>query len=277
MMKLGVNKNMKKKISIGISNILLMLLLGTSFTFGQEKETSLKDKRITIKMDRQPFGKIIEYLIENYDVAVGFEESILDRDHNDYEFETNLSVGNQKRLISKDGNSRILITSEREFIVKKHWLSVNAVDSRLEDVLNNIVGQMQNYKWEINDDVVDIYPIKGRDEKFERILDLNIRHFELETKNSNPQIKKPIFLIRNQIFKLPELTSFLDENKFYYNKLYRESLDNLDRKIPNELSFSNLTFRELLNKITKIKRGGWILKRSDLYNTKEEESIDINI
>jgi hypothetical protein len=238
--------------------------------------SQLKDKRITIKMEKQPLGKVFRHLIVNYDVPIGFEESILDRDHNDYEFETNLPYPGEKTYESLNGSTRITIQKERGFIVEKHWFTVNAEDEKLEDVLNSIVGQMNNYKWEINDGVVNIFPIKGRDERYKRLLDVNIKNYNLEIENHNSKTGMAIFEIRNRIFELPEVIEFLNENKFYYSD-YRESIDNHDRKLFVEVNFSNLTFKELLNKITKIKRGGWILKTNDLFGTKEKEYIEMRI
>jgi len=45
--------------------------------------------------------------------------------------------------------------------------------------------------------------------------------------------------------------------------------------LPGEMNFSNLTLKGLLNKITKIKRGGWILKHQ--YSPDEREGLDIYI
>jgi hypothetical protein len=268
---------MKKKLVILILNWTIIFTAGAFCISGQEKEPDLKDKRIAIKMENQPLGKVFEHLIVNYDIAIGFEESALDREHNDYEFETNLPYNNDKKIVSSDGNMKISVVKQRVFPVKQHWFTVNAENKRLEDVLNVIVGQMQNYKWEINDEVVNIFPVRGRDKKYEELLALNIQSFNLEIENYNSKKGKPIFLIRTKIFKLPEIQKFLGENRIFYNKGYRESLDNLDRRIPDILNFSNLSLRDLLNKITKIKRGGWILKKSDMYNSKDEESVEINI
>lgn len=267
---------MKKDVAVSILWWTMIFFAGVLFTFGQEKETDLRDKRITIKVDKQPLGKVFELLIVNYDIPIGFEESTFDRDHNDFEFETNLPDRNKKVFSDAGNDIDVSIVRERVFPVKNHWFTINLEDSKLEGVLNAIVGQMKNYKWEINDDVVNIFPIRGRDEKFADLLALNIQNFDLGIGKPRPK-GNPIFLIRNRIFELPEVVKFLDDKKILHSKLYRESLDNLERKIPDVLNFSNLKFRDLLNKITKIKRGGWILKKRDMHSSKAEESIEINI
>ncbi len=257
-------------MAIIIMNCAVICLLGTIYAFGQEKETEIKNKKITMNLEKQPLGIVFRQLMVNYDVAIGFEESILDREHNDYDFETNLPNLKGQKSVSDDGNVEISVVSERVYTVKQHWFTINVKDERLEDVLNTIIAQMKNYKWEINDDVVNIFPIRGRDERYASLLNLNIKNFDLGKPTP------PIFLVRNKLITLPEIKSFLDENKLFIS-FYRESLDNLARKLPSELSFSNLTLRELFNKITKIKRGGWILKTNDIFGTKEKEYIEIDI
>ena len=50
-----------------------------------------------------------------------------------------------------------------------------------------------------------------------------------------------------------------------------------ERTLPSDLSFSNLTFRDLLNKTTKVKRGGWILRRGKGFGKEYKEYLEINI
>jgi hypothetical protein len=248
---------MRKKLAIVILNCAI-IFAGAFYAFGQEKVSELKDKRVTIKMDNKSLGEILYHLIVNYDIAIGLEESTLDSEHTDYLFKTNLPYVNKQSNI-RDG----------VIPIKNHWFTINAENQRLEDVLNVIVKQMNNYKWEINDDVVNIFPVKGRDERYEKLLELNIKNFILE---------KPvrIFSIRTKILALPEITKFLDENKIF-SSANRGFLENLSRKLDVEINLSNLTFRELLNRITKIKRGGWILRKNYLFGSKEKEYIEIDI
>ena len=76
--------------------------------------------------------------------------------------------------------------------------------------MNEIVRQMKNYKWEINDDVVNIFPTKGRDEKFEELLDI---------KNYQVYFSEKVKVVRDiqleYIKVLPELIKFISENNLY--------------------------------------------------------------
>lgn len=200
---------------------------------------------------------IFHELIDKYDIAIGYEGSTLDNDHTDYVFKTAKPYKLDK-LPYYDG----------ELPIKEHWFTINADNERLEDVMDKIVEQMKNYKWEINDDVINIIPTKGRDKRYQALLELNIGNFMLEK-------DKEIAFIRRRVFDLPEVKSFLIENNILTTKTRSFGLYT-QRKLEAELNFSNLTFRELLNKITKAKRGGWILRKHYGYG-EEKDFIEIDI
>lgn len=257
-----------KKFVVECLIFTVIFSAGIICVLGQENSSDPRNKRITIKMENEPFGDIIDYLIKNYDVAIGFEESTLDTNHNDYEFETNLSVS--RKMIDSNSNVQISVSSNRVYKVRENRFTINAENEKLEDVLNKIVKQMKNYKWEINEGVVNIFPIRGRNSKFEKLLETKVSKFQLE-KNQR------ISLIRTLLFEMPEFKDFLLKNNLFILRNRSGLLEKLFRPIPAELNFSNLTFKELLNKITKIKRGGWIVKKSGQYGEKGKQYIDIDI
>ncbi len=258
-----------KKLKIIICCSIIIFLSGSFEVFGQENEVKLKDKRISIQMDKQPLGKVFQYLILKYDIPIGFEESTFDRDHQDYLFETNLPFAGKPKSDIPKAEYHAVITSNRIFTVKENWITVNVVDGTLEEVFNSIVGQMKNYQWEINDGVVNIFPNMGRDERYEKLLNLKIKNYYLEK-------GAPIGLIRTAIFELPEVVKFLNENNIKF-KFVRANPYFIGRVPMIEFNYSNLTFRELLNKITKAKKGGWLLKENDLFGSKEDEYIELEI
>lgn len=248
---------MKKKTLIIVLNLIVVLSVGISDNFAQENSTDLKDKKITLKLKNKPLSFVFRDLMLKYDVPVGMEGSTLDNDNADYVFNPNLPYGQNMQNI--DGY----------YDVKDHLLTVDFENADLETVLDEIVKQMKNYKWEINDEVVNIIPIKGRDERYEKLLAINISNFSFQKNFSIGQI-------RNNILDLPEVQTFLSEQKIFSTK-WRAFVKNASRKLPVGMNFSNLTFRELLNKITKIKRGGWLLRKSYLYGSAEKEYIEIDI
>src|ERR687883_495587 len=96
----------RKQVIICVS-LVMILIAGVSSVRGQEKKPGLKDKRITIKMNKKPLFDVFMRLIYDYDVAIGFEESTLDSEHDDYQFETNVPYDGAIKKES-DGTTRLV-------------------------------------------------------------------------------------------------------------------------------------------------------------------------
>ena len=252
-------KVMKKKAGIIVINCLILLLVANSFSFGQEKTIELKDKKITLNLENKSLDVIFCYLIQQYDVPIGLEGSTLDNDHEDYLFQTQpLSSRQIDYIITGSGIKR-----DRTF-------SINVKDAGLEMVLDQIVRQMKYYKWEINDGVVNIIPVRGRDERYEKLMELKINNYTLEK-------DMPTGFVKTKIYDLPEVKAFLAENKIHITIGNDISTWNTSRKLPEGMNFLNLSLKDLLNKITKVKRGGWYLRRQLLRPDAPVEYIEIEI
>jgi hypothetical protein len=258
---------MSKKQIVIILSFVFVLVAESLSVCGQGKGNELKDKKVTIQMANKPLYTVFGRLIYKYDIAIGFEESTLDKDHDHYHFETNVPTDEWKPDYLAD---KEVISGSPKF--DKHLITVNYKDGRLEDVINAIVKQMQNYDWEINNDVVNIFPIRGRDPRFEKLLKLRIREFVVRS-DAEVGIIQPLIVLG-----LPEFRSFLADNNLYAES-DRTAPAFIERPLPAGMKFSDLTFRELLNEITKSKRGGWILKTNKLKKpeNKDKEFIDILI
>ena len=266
---------MSKKTAMAILHCVIIYLVGTFSVFGQEKEADLKDKRITIRMEQQPLGEVFKYLMEIYDIPIGFEESTRDRGRPDFRFHANLPGNPKHGTQTADGSVKFTTAYRRVFQAERHPITVNAENERLEEVFDQIVGQMENYKWEINDGVVNIFPVRGRDERFDRLLGMNVQRFTLEK-------GKTIEDITTNILALPEFIRFLKDNKLLFDGVRYGAATfvlkaQYGRPINVGMNFSNLTFRDLLNKITKIKGGGWVLKWKWKSKTPGWEHIDLDI
>ncbi|HLA96406.1 MAG TPA: hypothetical protein VK612_11850 [Pyrinomonadaceae bacterium] len=253
---------------------IFFLASGTLSVSGQESNGELKGKRITIKMEKRPLGSVLRYLMENYDIPIGFEQSILDRNHNEYDFDTNLPAIGSHRQQNADGSIKMTTTSEAIFKADLHPITLNFENVKLKYVFDRMVEQMENYKWEINNGVINILPFRGRDERFDRLLGLKINKFGLEK-------GKTVEDITTNITLLPEFRSFIRENKLSFHG-FRTGINfvikaQYGRIVDQQMDFSNLTFRELLNKVTKVKKGGWILKWRYISSTTGKELIDIDI
>lgn len=262
---------MKKKQLIVFLVLNAFLLAFTVNVFGQVNETTLKDKRVTINRKNESLGTIFRDLIETYDIPIGFEESIFDRNHSDYLFETNIPC--VTNCIDSSGKERTTI-EQTIFKAKDIKFSIEVENEPLENVLNQIVSTMKYYKWEINDDVVNIIPIIGRDKRLEDLLNVKIKSFANVSGSGN--LSKRIVFISSSIALLPEIKDYLINNNIHLtNGAYRSQ--NNGRDLPDNLMLTNVTLKELLNKITKYKRGGWALRKNPLNQLKNFEVFEIDI
>jgi hypothetical protein len=284
---MGKNE-MSKNLIIAIV-CTVILLSGVVSILGQKKGADLQDQIITIRADKQALGTIFQYLMETYDIPIGFEESILDREHFDYSFQTNLPAVGKAEMENADKGIKLDIEVQRVFTAKEHPITVNVTNGKLSEVFDTIVSQMTNYKWEVNDGVVNIFPIRGRDERFKELLETGIQKFELRKfklktndgdESSEESLKtKTVRDITYSIMVLKEFGGWLKRNKLDFNPARSGSSILLNaqygRAVDSGMNFSNVSFRELLNKITKTKRGGWILKWESISNDKEYIGLDI--
>jgi hypothetical protein len=153
-------ENMLQKIRTFLIGFAIALAIGSLGALGQERKIELKDKRVTIQMAGKSFYTVVTRLINKYDVAIGFEESALDREHRDYYFETNVPLDGRDPLVVRDyrdSHFENTVTPEKraEYGDKevfsptralgyKHLITVDFKDARLEEVLDAIVKQMEN-------------------------------------------------------------------------------------------------------------------------------------
>jgi hypothetical protein len=252
--------------------LLLFCFFCLSASFGQAGASELKNQRITVKMERMPFGIVLGYLREKYDVPIGFEESIRDRNNSEFSFSSNSPGVAKYKLENIDGVFKVTVLPNQK--TPLYPVTIACENERLEIVLNRIVKQVKNYKWEINDGVVNIYPIRERDKRFKQLLALKVKKFIFQKGDTISDITKSIKL-------LPEFSAFAAENNFRFNggRSGMESVlrEQYGRTVNQGMDFSNLTFRDLLNRVTKIKRGAWILKWRFISQKTGEEFIDIDI
>lgn len=230
-----------------------------------------KNLRITIHMEKQPLGTVFQYLMEKYEISIGFEQSILDRNHSEYRFYTNLAT--PSHTVSR-GKLTLTTTIRNSFEASLHPISLAFDDASLSDVFDAVVKQMDNYEWKIDDGVVNIYPLVGRDERFEKLLNLKISKFTVKEGGTVEDITL-------SIVQLPEFRAFIKDTELYF--MYVRTGSDFDikarygRSLDKGIDLSNVTFREVLNKSTKIKRGGWTVRWKGVAKQSGRELIDIDI
>ncbi len=247
-------------------------LVGARPAPGQTNEVRPEERTITIEMTNQPLGSVFGYLMETYDVQIGFEQSNLDIENYDYRFQTNLPFKGRS-YIELDEGVTLDIEVEEEFVAKNHFFTVKVQNGPLKAAMNQIVRQMENYRWEVNEGVINFVPSCGRDEILEELLETRIEKFRLPSGGTVDDITKVIK-------GLGEFSMWMKRNNLYFNPTRTGSSILLEaqyrRKLESSLNFCDLSFRELLNRITKSKKGGWILKRRvKTRDGKEQIYLDI--
>src|SRR3954468_24343457 len=118
--------------------VVLLVLVCSVPGICQEKPTGLKDKRITITMEAAPLGTVFRYLMMNYDIPIGFEESDLDMENSGLYFETNPVLKAQSKGSSADGSIKVTVTvkTQRVFEAGTHPIALYIEDGSVEDVFN---------------------------------------------------------------------------------------------------------------------------------------------
>lgn len=246
---------------------LALIMLGSLCTLAQDEVKGLKNKRVTIQMTNQSLFTVINRLINKYDIAIGFEESILDRDHRDFYFDTNII---SKEWMPGYGGDKQVPPPTLLSGNKKNLITVNFENTRLEDVLDSIVKQMENYGWEMQGSIVNIFPIHGRDSRLKELLEIEVSDFYVGEGAYVGSVQAQLMLF------LPEFKAFLSKHSLEMNISGVGSID--DRRIlPTELRFSTLSFRDLLNGIAKSKRGGWIIRIKKIKDQPGKDFIEIEI
>lgn len=248
-----------------IASLSLICTLFFSTGSSQTISTRLKDRKVSIKVVAEPLGSVFGRLMFEYDLNIGFEESTDDREHSDYKFETNLFCYTIK---SFEGQKFESAGIRRLFNSRSHFISLDLAERPLSEVLDRVVEQMSNYRWEINDGVINIIPTKGRDETFRQFLDLRIAKYYLD---KGTRVGK----IKSSLAELPEVKEFLLLHKLNYS-YYRAVIGELNLTINESANFSSIKIRDLLNRIAKLKNGGWILTQQVTKHTREKY-LDLDI
>ena len=226
---------------------------------------SLLDNRVSIRAKGEPLGKVFGTLMLIRSKYWVRRISVWDRDHSDYDFATNILTQTNN---GKPGTIAHFATCCQIFHARSHFITVDATEPPLSEVLDTIVNQMANYKWEVNDGVVNIFPSKGRDSLLAQFVALDIAVFSL---NGDVRIES----LKGSFGQLPEVKLFLVANNLQYNNS-RVIVGDLDTPLDPAPAYSHIKMLDLLNKISKAKRGGWILRARVVKNS-SEVYLDLDI
>lgn len=240
---------------LGVLSIRLFVIVLCAFCatgFGQETSMTGLERKVTMKYVDVPFGTVVQELIEQTDVAIGFVQSTLDED---YVFPVNRRGNDCKAIVFPGGSKQDC--PDAKFVRTRNTFSIDVQNQDLSVVLDAIVGQMGHYRWTESDGVINIVPLAGLDSRIEAFLRLNIADFKITPKMGR---ETPIFQdIRTSIFELPEVSEFIVSRGFLSSSA-RYPADMLGHPFVKDIKLSNVTMIDLLNTVVRVKRGGWMLR-----------------
>ncbi len=213
--------------------------------FGPTADDDLAERRVSIHVTNGPFATIVYRLAYDYGVKFGFEASPLDRDHEGYVFEPYLYV-TRGRLNRCHPAEQLDVVDFR--------VTLNADNQKLRVVLDDLVRQMTNYKWTIRDGMVNVSPKYDREPVIEALLDLRIAQFRFKA-------GRKIIHVFEDLRKTTELRGFRKTNNIEIT-MNSGGIDGdgLNFVLQEDIEFNDLTVRELLNKLGKLNKVGWIIR-----------------
>ena len=237
----GYEGALMKKVTLLIS---IILAVGITTAFSQN---DIRDKRVTIHITEAPFSVVAGTLIQDFDVPIGLEMSPL-TPVDDFIFEPNLSY-----TLPDGSYMKWPIPKEYWHKPKKYSFSLDLDNAPLSDVMNAIIKQMPEYRWESDGKVINILPISDRDDRIIKLLATKIEKFESEV---DPRIVN----VRLKFTEIPEIQSLSTEDGIRISDRVEGGSTNGLRQLSGKLTFGTRAVKELLNSILFVKRGGWIVR-----------------
>lgn len=224
--------------------IFAVLVFGVATSFAQ---SDIRDKRVTIHIKNAPFSVVAGTLIQDFDVPIGLEMSPL-TPVDDFIFEPNLSY-----TLPDGDHMKWPIPKEEWYKPKKYSFSLDVDNAPLSDVMDAIIKQMPEYRWESDGKVINILPISDRDDRIVKLLATKIEKFESE-------VDPRIVTVRLSFLEAPEILQFVNDSHIGISKSVDLASTNTFRQLVGKIHFERQTVKEILNSILFVKRGGWIVR-----------------
>lgn len=182
-----------------------ILILIPVNNFGQTTNEKIEDKKVDLQLTNATLMYFLSTLSVDYEIPIGFEQSLVDNN----EFKINLNI----------------------------------VNGTLKDVLNLVSNQVPNYRWKINDGVINFVPVENRDIFLEKLLDTHISKFA-------PEKGIKVYQLKKTIYDLPEIKFILESNniEFVKSEIFSKGLLN---PVDADICIENTNFRGVLNNLVK--------------------------
>ena len=216
---MSVEENMKNNISLlRLGMLVILIILACQHTMICQKSEDLLNRKIELDDSNITMLFVLGKLAYKYRVPIGFERTT------DYY---------EKLRGQMDFENGEVKWKNNNFHIKS---------GTLEEILNSIIAQEPQYKWELRDGVINVFPIKARDSFLKAFLETKIIDFYPEKGISK-------FKVRDAIIDLPNVKTLLKkENVEILKRDYLES-NYLYPDDEIEISISNSDVRGILNKI----------------------------
>lgn len=203
----------KPILLLKFSFVLLALInFGANYCFSKTTETEITEKIVELHQNNLTLTAALSNLAVHSRIPIGYEANI----------------GFSQSDPRADSN---------QYKLTVHF------KGKLKDLLDLIIKQYPDFKWEVRDEVINFIPVNKRDDFIEKFLNTRIDNFTAKPESN-------FIEIRRSIFALPEIKSLLDAEQVYprYVDLYSRGLTQPRGK---ELKVSDMTVRSVLNKSIK--------------------------
>lgn len=212
-----IKKTKKYLVLSGSIAVVILSLQINSFCQSSDK---ILTQRIHLNLPETTMLYVLNKLAYQYQVPIGLERA------SDYRQKL------KEKMYFENGEVRW----------KKDTLAI--VPGTLEEVLNSLIKQEPEYKWELQNGVINFLPVKSRDKFLENLLGTKVGIF-------SPQKGLSKFEVRDSIIELSEVKKILEsENVFLLKRDYPNSNYLYDDK-EISISITNASVKDVLNKIVK--------------------------
>ena len=223
---------MKRVLSSLIASVYL--IIAVQFCLAQvncQNSNALLDQKIDIDLSNTTMLFVVNKLAFNYRIPIGLEWA---SDH-------------RQKVYEKMQTENNIITWKNDNLKIK--------SGTLRQVLDSLVLQETQYKWECFEEVINIIPVESRDEFLKKLLDTKIKSFSPEKELSK-------FSVRDMLVETSEVRNLMNSEKV---KLIKRDYPNSHYRYPDNeiiISASDTNFRSVLNKIVRTNiHKIWIVER----------------
>jgi hypothetical protein len=192
-----------KRMLTACFGAVLIFLLFQSY-FGQTQNEDILDKKINVVVKKGTLYQVCAQFGSLEGIPIGFEGGI------------GMDMGAGKIIEIESGT--------------------------LREILDSIIKQEPDYKWEVQDGVVNIYPVRSRDDVIKTLLETNFENFSSKKEGGRQEIARYI----EDHYKI---VTFLNSRQIQLSLFTRADLYAKDET--TDVYISSVDLRGVLNKVVK--------------------------